>query len=72
MIARFVRLAALILLGVAARAAAPDRPAAPNVLVILADDMGIGDVSALNPRSLWRTPHLDRLASVNVMPSAAR
>ncbi|MFM9079413.1 MAG: sulfatase-like hydrolase/transferase, partial [Opitutaceae bacterium] len=41
----------------------PDRPAAPNVLVILADDMGIGDVSALNPRSLWRTPHLDRLAA---------
>jgi arylsulfatase A-like enzyme len=24
--------------------------------------MGIGDVSALNPRSLWQTPHLDRLA----------
>jgi arylsulfatase A-like enzyme len=35
---------------------------APNLLYILADDMGIGDVSALNPKSLWQTPHLDRLA----------
>ena len=34
----------------------------PNVLLILADDMGIGDVSALNPRSLWQTPNIDRLA----------
>jgi arylsulfatase A len=24
--------------------------------------MGVGDVSALNPKSIWRTPHLDRLA----------
>ena len=34
----------------------------PNILFILADDMGVGDVSALNPKSIWRTPHLDRLA----------
>jgi arylsulfatase A-like enzyme len=41
-------------------AAQPAPP--PNVLVILADDMGTGDVSALNARSLWQTPHIDRLA----------
>ena len=63
MIARLLGLLAAIVLPVAARAAAPERPAGPNVMVILADDMGIGDVSALNPRSLWRTPHLDRLAA---------
>jgi arylsulfatase A-like enzyme len=34
----------------------------PNILYILADDMGIGDVSALNPRSAWKTPNIDRLA----------
>jgi arylsulfatase A len=34
----------------------------PNILYILADDMGIGDVSCLNPRSMWQTPNLDRLA----------
>ncbi|HEY1111681.1 MAG TPA: sulfatase-like hydrolase/transferase, partial [Opitutaceae bacterium] len=38
------------------------QPARPNVLFILADDMGVGDVSALNPKSIWKTPHLDRLA----------
>jgi len=38
------------------------KPGDPNVLFILADDMGLGDVSHLNPQSLWRTPHLDRLA----------
>jgi arylsulfatase A-like enzyme len=37
-------------------------PARPNVLFILADDMGVGDVSCLNPKSKWQTPHLDRLA----------
>ncbi len=40
--------------------AAERRP--PNILFILADDMGVGDVSALNPKSIWKTPHLDGLA----------
>lgn len=34
----------------------------PNILYILADDMGIGDVSCLNSNSAWKTPNLDRLA----------
>ncbi|WP_044301246.1 sulfatase family protein [Rhodopirellula sallentina] len=34
----------------------------PNVVLILADDMGTGDVHALNPDSKIPTPHLDRLA----------
>ncbi len=45
--------------------AAGTEPAArvrPNVIVILADDMGIGDVSCLNPRSAWKTPGIDRIA----------
>jgi arylsulfatase A len=40
---------------------APAKPG-PNVLLILADDMGLGDVSGYNPKSIWQTPHLDRLA----------
>lgn len=34
----------------------------PNIVYILADDMGYGDVGALNPESKIPTPNLDRLA----------
>lgn len=33
----------------------------PNVILILADDLGYGDVAANNPHARTRTPHLDRL-----------
>ncbi len=33
----------------------------PNIVYILADDMGIGDVSSLNPNAKLTTPHLDKL-----------
>ena len=38
----------------------------PNIVVILADDMGYGDVQALNPDSKIPTPHLDSLAKEGV------
>ncbi len=51
-------LASVLLL--ATRMVGADAP--PNIVYILADDMGQGDVSAYNPASAWRTPHIDRLA----------
>ena len=35
----------------------------PNIVYLLADDWGYGDVSCLNPDSKIQTPHTDRLAS---------
>ena len=35
----------------------------PNVIVILADDMGYGDIQALNPDSKVPTPNLNRLST---------
>jgi len=34
----------------------------PNIVFILADDMGYGDCTAYNPESKVRTPNIDRLA----------
>ena len=39
-------------------AAAVDKP---NIVYILADDMGYGDVQALNPEGKIKTPHLDAM-----------
>ncbi len=52
-----LRLIALFALAGLALPAAP-----PNIVFILADDMGYGDVRALNPDSRIPTPNLDRLA----------
>ncbi len=38
----------------------------PNVVVILADDLGYGDVACYNPESKVPTPHLDRLAAEGI------
>ncbi|MFW2438780.1 MAG: sulfatase-like hydrolase/transferase [Arenicellales bacterium] len=35
----------------------------PNIILILADDMGFGDLAIQNPESKIPTPHLDNLAS---------
>ena len=40
--------------------------AAPNLVVLLADDLGYGDVGVYNPRSKIPTPNLDRLAGQGI------
>ena len=38
-------------------------PASPNIVFILADDLGYGDLAVYNPGSKISTPNLDRLAA---------
>lgn len=39
----------------------------PNIVLILADDMGYGDVSRLNPDANFRTPNMDSLAEKGML-----
>ncbi len=39
----------------------------PNIIIILADDMGYGDIEAYNPDSKIPTPHLNTLAQEGMM-----
>ena len=47
-------------------ALSPAALATPNILVILTDDLGLGDVAAYNPQSKIPTPNLDRLAKEGI------
>ena len=57
------------LLGIPTLAGTPQTTASarrPNIVVILADDLGYGDIAAFNPKSRVPTPHVDRLAKEGV------
>lgn len=55
----------LALAGLAARRAAAQAPL-PNIVLILADDLGYGDAGVYNPGAKFRTPHMDSLARAGV------
>ena len=65
-----LRFALLALLNVAwasaqtgAGKAATTLPSTPNIVFILADDLGYGEVCCNNPKSLIATPNMDKLAA---------
>ncbi len=58
-------LSAVILYNGPWKCRAADAPARPNIVLIMADDMGYECVGA-NGSKFYKTPHLDRLASVGM------
>src|ERR1043165_7180041 len=40
-----------------------EAPARPNIVFILADDLGYMDIGAYNPKAFYETPHIDALAA---------
>ena len=54
-----VALALLLAVSLAAR---PQPAKRPNVVFFLADDLGVMDVGANNPKTFYATPNLDALA----------
>jgi arylsulfatase A-like enzyme len=59
----FLLCAAALLPAFIAAGESKTNTAKPNILFILADDLGYGDVKCFNPEGKIPTPHLDRLAT---------
>lgn len=54
-----------ILIGVLVSCAGTDKPSTPNIIVILADDLGYGDLSVQGATEV-NTPNIDRLANQGI------
>ncbi|MFT7542147.1 MAG: arylsulfatase A, partial [Gammaproteobacteria bacterium] len=53
-----------VMFSIASRGA--DAQKLPNIVIIYADDLGYGDLSAYNPEAAYQTPRLDRMAAEGI------
>ena len=53
----------VLLFGASCSNSGTEKDQLPNILFILADDLGYGDVACYNPESKIPTPHIDQLAA---------
>ena len=60
---RWLLLSALAIVAILPPVRAADRP---NVLFIMVDDLGIGDLSCYTPKSAYKTPRLDKMAAEGI------
>lgn len=60
--ARFFATGFVLLLSICGPSSAVTNITRPNVIFILADDLGYMDIGANNPKSFYETPNIDRLA----------
>ncbi len=60
---RLALIALLLASASSLQAADPPIRNAPNILLIVADDLGYGDISCYNPQAKFKTPNVDRLAT---------
>ncbi|MGB2011833.1 MAG: sulfatase family protein [Akkermansiaceae bacterium] len=63
--------AGLLSYGYAVAEEAADRSSKPNIVIVLTDDLGYGDVSFLNTESKVKTPHMDALAEAGIWATDA-